>query len=146
MDSTDIRLLHVLHKDSRITVSELSKQLSLSRPSVTERILRLQEKGIIEGFTLQLSLAGLGRGTLVFIQVSELKVTPMEFERVITTFREVLECHRVTGNIGYILKAALTGMDELRALVDRLIPYGTLQTSLVLTSPVLNRNPLPQGP
>ncbi|MFD2611720.1 Lrp/AsnC family transcriptional regulator [Paenibacillus gansuensis] len=143
MDATDLQLLLLLQKDGRMTVSELSKQLRLSRPSVTERLHRLQERGIIEGFTATVSPDAVGRGTLLFIQISELKVTPLVFEKAAASLPVVLECHRVTGHIGYILKAAVAGMEELRILVERLMPYGTLQTSIVLASPVGARPVVP---
>ena len=52
MSQIDIDLLHLLQENARMTVSELSKQLSLSRPSITERLLRLQERGVIEAETI----------------------------------------------------------------------------------------------
>lgn len=56
MDEIDVSLLELLQKDGRITISELSKKLALSRPSISERMYRLQEKGIIEGFSARVSL------------------------------------------------------------------------------------------
>lgn len=139
----DISLLQLLQEDGRITVSDLSKRLALSRPSVSERLLRLQERGIILGFSARVSPAAIGRNTLLMIQVSELKVSAQEFEQKIVADTDIIECHRVTGTIGYMLKAAVDGMDGLRELVDRLMPYGSLNTSVVLTSPVPYRHILP---
>ncbi|ARF15092.1 Lrp/AsnC family transcriptional regulator [Sporosarcina ureae] len=136
MNKTDITLLKLLQENSRVTISDLSKQLSLSRPSVSERLLRLQEKGIIEEFTARISLQALGLDTLLFIQVSELKKRPNEFEEQIKVENSILECHRVTGTTNYILKAATSSMAKMSELIDRLIPFGTLTTSIVLSSPI----------
>lgn len=127
-----------------MTVSELSKRLSLSRPSLSERLLRLQEREVITGFSAKVSPAAVGRGTLLMIQISDLKVSAQEFEQRITEDPDVLECHRVTGPIGYILKAAVEGMDGLRLMVDRLMVFGNVNTSVVLTSPVSDRHILPK--
>lgn len=72
----------------------------------------------------------------MFIQVSELKVPVSDFEQLVKNDLDIIECHRVTGTVGYFLKAALADMDSMRLLIDRLIPYGHLNTSVVLTSPV----------
>lgn len=144
MDKIDIDLLGFLQEDARMTISELSKRLVLSRPSVTERLHRLQEQGIIEGFSARVSPAKIGRDTLLIIQISELKVSVNEFEKMIVGEVDVIECHRVTGHIGYFIKAAVSGMEGLRLLVDRLMPFGTIYTSIVLTSPVSFRPILPE--
>ena len=143
MDKVDIQLLKILQEDARITVSDLSKKLALSRPSVSERLLRLQEKGIILEFSARISPAKLGRETLLFIQISELKEEPHTFEEFIKTETDIIECHRVTGTVSYIIKAAVSGIDGMRNLVDRLIPYGTINTSVILASPVPYRHILP---
>lgn len=139
MDQIDIQLIELLQQDARMTISELSKKLALSRPSVTERFQRLQEQGVIEGFTTRISPAAVGRNILLIVQISELKVSAYDFEAMIVNDPDIIECHRVTGQIGYFIKAAVPGMDSLRFLVDRLIPYGNVNTSIVLTSPVPSR-------
>jgi len=144
MDQLDRRLLQLLQEDGRMTVSELSKRLSLSRPSISERLLRLQEKGVITGFGALVSPAAIGRNIQVVIQMSELKVFPMEFEKRIMNDDEIMECHRVTGTVSYILKAAVTGMEGLSELVERLMPFGNVNTSVILSSPVMNRTILPK--
>ncbi|WP_411344383.1 Lrp/AsnC family transcriptional regulator [Paenibacillus sp. WLX1005] len=143
MDHIDARLLTLLQEDARMTISDLSKQLSLSRPSVTERLHRLQERGVIQGFTAIVSPAAIGRSILLMIQISDLKVSASEWEKMIVQEEDVIECHRVTGEIGYIIKAAVDGMEGLRQLVDRLMVYSYVNTSVVLTSPVERRHVLP---
>lgn len=144
MDKLDIDLLELLQENARITISELSKKIALSRPSITERILRLQEKGIIEEFTARVSLAAINRGTILYIQLSSLKVTNNEFEQMIKGDDAVLECHRVTGNTSYFMKAAVKDMSGMKLLIDRLMPYGDINTSIVLESPVPYRHMVPK--
>jgi Lrp/AsnC family leucine-responsive transcriptional regulator len=144
MDLLDRTLLQLLQEDGRMTVSELSKRLALSRPSISERLLRLQERGIITGFGARVSPVAVGRNIQLIIQMSELKVFPMEFEKRIMNDDEIIECHRVTGTVSYILKAAVTGMDALSELVERLMLFGNVNTSVILSSPVMNRTMLPK--
>jgi len=129
VDKLDIDLLKYLQENARITISELSKKIALSRPSITERILRLQEKGIIEEFTARISLNAINRATILFIQLSSLKVSNIEFEQMIKEDKDVLECHRVTGNTSYFIKAAVKDMSNMKLLIDRLMPYGDINTT-----------------
>jgi Lrp/AsnC family leucine-responsive transcriptional regulator len=144
MDKLDIDLLKLLQQNARITISELSKRIALSRPSITERILRLEERGIIEEFTARVSLPAINRGTILFIQLSSLKVSNSEFEQMIIRDEDVLECHRVTGSTSYFIKAAVKDMGSMKLLIDRLMPYGDINTSIVLESPVPYRHILPK--
>lgn len=143
MNRLDIDLIKILQENSRITISELSKRLALSRPSVAERIIRLQEKGIIEEFTTRISLKAIGRNTILFIELSSLKVSPEVFEDMIREDQDILECHRVTGHINYFIKAAVNNMESMSLLIDRLMPYGNVNTSVVLKSPVSYRHIVP---
>lgn len=146
MDDIDIRLLEQLQTDGRMTVSQLSEILNLSRPSVAERLRRLQERGIIEGFTARVSPAAVGRDILVIIEIGQLNVGCHKFEEFIAKDPDILECHRVTGAVSYIMKAAVSSMKDLEILVDRLILFGRVNSSVVLSSPVLHRPILPQQP
>lgn len=145
MDETDARLLELLQEDSRMTVSELSRRLNLSRPSVSDRMARLRDSGVIEGYTARVSLKAVGRETLLIIHLGSLKVSPRIFEAKIAGDSDILECHRVTGEIDYIIKAAVRNMDEMRMLIDRLLPFGDVSTSIVLLSPIPWRSVLPKN-
>ena len=144
MDTLDVRMLKLLQDNGRMTVSQLSQLLSLSRPSVAERLNRLQEQGVIEGFGARVPPAGVGRTMLLFIQISQMRINHLEFEKQIQTQPYILECHLVTGTVSYMLKAAVSGMESLQKLVDQLTPYGTVNTSIVLSSPVAYRPVLPE--
>ena len=128
MDALDIRMLKLLQENGRISVSQLSQTLLLSRPSVSERLSRLQDQGVIAGFGARVPPAGVGRGMLLFIQISQLRVNAGEFEKQIRNQPYILECHRVTGTVSYMLKAAVAGMESLQKLVDQLAPFGTINT------------------
>lgn len=136
MDHIDIKMLHILQQDGRITISELSQKLALSRPSVTERLYRLQEKGIIEKFSAMVSPEAVGRSLSVMIELNELKQPPAEIEKVLAKDPGILECHRATGHVHYYVKAAFKGMDDLQDLVEKLLPYCNTRTSILLTTPI----------
>jgi|SRR5699024_538030 len=143
MDQLDVNMIRLLQLDGRISISELSKKLALSRPSVSERLKRLQEQGIIEGFSALVPPAAVGKKLLIMIELSELRVSQYEFEKVITNEPNVIECHRATGHVHYYIKAALKGTDELTRLIEKLIPYGSTKTSILLATPVVKHVVLP---
>jgi len=144
VDALDVRLLDLLQQDARLKISELSKRLNLSRPSVSDRMARLQDVGIIEGYSARVSLKAVGRDTMLLIRLSSLKVSPRIFEAKIENDTDILECHRVTGEVDYIIKAAVQNMDEMRHLIDRLMPFGDVSTSIVILSPISHRRILPR--
>ncbi|MEN1968876.1 Lrp/AsnC family transcriptional regulator [Lentibacillus sp. N15] len=143
MDKIDVNMLRILQLDGRISISDLSKKLALSRPSVSERLKRLQEKGIIEGFSAQVPPASVGKKLMFMIELSELRVSQYEFEKMIIDEPNVMECHRATGHVHYYIKVALKGTDELTRLIEKLIPYGSTKTSVLLTTPVVKHVVLP---
>ncbi len=143
VDQIDVRILELLQEDGRITVSELSKALNLSRPSVAERLHRMEERNVIAGFTARVSPFGVGRDVLVIMEIGQLNVACHKFEDFIASDPDVIECHRVTGAVSYIMKAAVASMTQLEVLVDRLIPFGRVSASVILSSPVKFRPMLP---
>ena len=145
MDEIDIQLLKILQEDGRITLSDLSKKLSLSRPSVAERFTRLMEKGIIDKISARVSPNAVGRNILLFIQVSEISVHYDEFEDMTCKHPDIIECHRLTGTVNYLLKAAVNDMEHLNKLIDYLIQFGIIHTSIVLKSPVPEKIILPSN-
>lgn len=145
MDPIDVRILEMLQEDGRMTVSELSKALHLSRPSVAERVRRMEERKVIAGFTARVSPSAVGRTVLVMIEIGALTVACHKFEDFIAHDPDVIECHRVTGAASYIMKAAVASMTHLEILVNRLIPFGRVNTSVILSSPVRFRPMLPPG-
>lgn len=144
MDKIDACLLDLLQKDSRCTISELSKKINLSRPSIAERISRLVEKGVIEEFTARVSLKETGKNVLLFIEVSSLKVPFQTFEEKLANNPDIIECHRISGKSDYILKAAVKNIEDMTLLINKLLPFCYISTSIVLGSPIPYRHVVPE--
>lgn len=100
MDDTDRRLLRLLQQDGRISNVELSRRANLSQAATHERVRRLQNEGVIEGYAVRLNPAKLGRGLLVFIEVTLDRTSTAafaEFAAAVAQTPEVLECFMVAG-------------------------------------------------
>ncbi|HDR4733663.1 TPA: Lrp/AsnC family transcriptional regulator [Bacillus cereus] len=140
MDEIDKKITLLLQEDARMTITEMTEHLHLSRPSVTERLKRLQDAGIIEKYTVRISLDIIGKSIQAFLRIENLKIPCKKFEEKIYEEQRILECHRVTGESSYYLKVAVHSMKELEELIDIVIPFGTVKTSMILSSPIPYRS------
>lgn len=141
LDDIGWQILVALQEDARLSFSELGRRVGLSAPAVAERVRRLEEAGIIVGYHAELSAGKVGLPLCAFIRMSvfgEAKYGGGMIHLVQQT-PEVLECHRVTGGDSYILKVAVSSVEHLEELIDRLTSYGQPTTSIVLSSPLKHR-------
>ena len=141
MDAIDKKMITLLQENCRRSISELASLLPLSRPSVTERLTTLQEKGIITNFTITLDLEKIGKGIQFLIQVSALKIPYLQFVNLLERDERILEVNAVTGRANYIIKAATANIEEMNALLSHLMPYGHIETSVILNTPISYRSP-----
>lgn len=149
MDELDRAILQILQADGRISNADLARQVNLSPPAVHARVRRLEEAGIISAYVALLDWERLGYDMLCFIHISLKQHTPetvADFRAAVQGLPEVLECHHVTGEFDYLLKAAIRNRQDLeRFVVDRLTPVpgiGRIHTSLALAE-VKNLTALP---
>lgn len=143
-DSRNVELLTFLSADPRLSISELARRVSMSAPAVRERILRLEESGLIRGYRLEMDPAELGYPVCAFVRV---RPAPGQLPRIVElaqSLPQVVECHRVTGEDCFIVKVYLPSIDTLDQILDRFLAYGQTTTSIVQSTPVPPRNlPLP---
>lgn len=119
MDHIDLKILESLKFNSRATASEISKQVSLSVPAVSERLRKLEEGGIIEQYTLKTNREKMGFHLLsmVFVNVDQtMDITG--FKEAVLSFPEVLECHHMAGEYDYMLKVLLEDTGELEHFIS----------------------------
>jgi Lrp/AsnC family leucine-responsive transcriptional regulator len=141
LDEINRRILVELADDPRLPMTELARRVGLSSPSVTERVKRLEEAGVIRGYRLEVDPVALGYPLLAYIRV---RPNPGQLPRVAELAREipeVIECHRVTGEDCFVVKLLLPVMAQLDRVLDQFLRFGTTTTSIVQTSPVLPRTP-----
>lgn len=145
IDPVNIRVLEELQRDPRLTMSELGRRVGMSSPSVTERVRRLEEAGVIRGYSLDINPVALGLPISAYIRV---RPSPGQLSRIAELARqipEVVECHRVTGEDCFIIKVHIPAIDQLDRLLDCFLLYGQTTTSIIQSSPVpLRPPPLPE--
>jgi Lrp/AsnC family transcriptional regulator, leucine-responsive regulatory protein len=141
LDALDGRILRALAAEGRKTMADLAREVGLSPPSVTERMRRLEEAGVIQDYGARVSPAALGLPLAAYIRVGP---TPGQLRKVAEVLGEieaVVACDRVTGEDCFVAKAHVRSVQELEAVIDRVVPYETTNTSIVQSSPVESRLP-----
>jgi Lrp/AsnC family leucine-responsive transcriptional regulator len=134
LDAKDLAILEMLQQDGRAPLSGLGRRIGLSQPAMSERVKRLEERGIICGYGARVSTEALGLGMCAIIR---LKTSHEHIRACLKQFAElpyVIEVHRVTGDDCFILKAIVPVPDDLVAIVDSIGRFGAVTTSVVLRS------------
>jgi Lrp/AsnC family leucine-responsive transcriptional regulator len=126
---------------------ELARRVGMSAPAVRERVLRLEEAGVIRGYRLELDPAALGYPVCAYVRV---RPAPGQLSKVADLARalpQAVECHRVTGEDCFVLKVHLPTLDLLDRVLDQFLAHGQTTTSIVQSTPVPPRSlPLPAEP
>jgi len=139
LDAKGWELLKELQLDARLSFAELGRRVGLSTPAAAERVRNLEAAGVITAYRAELDLKKLGLPMLAMIRISAVGDVLPRITAVVRAMPEVLECHRGTGADSFIMKVAVASVAHLETLIDRLTPFGTTSTSIVLSSPVERR-------
>jgi Lrp/AsnC family transcriptional regulator, leucine-responsive regulatory protein len=146
LDDTNRRLLTELQANARLTVAELGRRVGLSSPAVAERLQRLESQGAIRGYHASVDPAALGYPLSAIIRV---RPAPRQIHKVADLVRgmpEVVECHRITGEDCYLVKAHVRSVTHLEEIIDQLVAFGQTTTSIIQSSPVHPRAIEPARP
>jgi len=144
LDSRNQKLLAALLKNPRASVTDLARKVGLSAPATRERMLRLEEAGVITGWRVEIDPQALGFPIAVLIRVRPMPGQLPKIAKLAQSLPQVTECHRITGEDCFLMRAHLRALDDLDGLLDRFLIYGQTTTSIVQSSPVAPRSlPLP---
>jgi Lrp/AsnC family transcriptional regulator, leucine-responsive regulatory protein len=124
LDKIDRNILRILQADGRISFTELGEKVGLSTTPCTERVRRLEREGIIMGYNARLNPQHLKGSLLVFVEISldyKSGDTFEEFRRAVLKLPHVLECHLVSGDFDYLVKARISEMASYRKLLGDIL-------------------------
>ncbi|WP_406056161.1 Lrp/AsnC family transcriptional regulator [Streptomyces sp. NBC_01077] len=139
-DATDWRILEALQSEGRASFAELARTVSMSPSAVTERVRRLEEAGVITGYTAIVDQDRLGLPILAFVRLRYPHGNYKPFHDLLGTTPEVLEAHHVTGDDCFVLKVAARSMKHLEAISGKIATLGSVTTSVVYSSPLPRRS------
>jgi len=140
-DPRNLDLLRHLRADPRIAISALARKVKMSAPAVKERVQRLEEAGIIQGYRLELDPAALGLPIAAIVRIRPMPGQLPKIAKLAQSLPQVAECHRITGEDCFLMKIHLESLDALDPLLDRFLVFGQTTTSILQSSPVPSRTP-----
>lgn len=137
MDNIDKQILQILYKNGRMTHEEISKRLNMSRPAIHQRIVKLEQGGLIEGYRTKINWDKLGYNISAFVS---LKVKTKDFNKLMKSILNmkcenvlIEECYRATGEWCVIIKIRVASTDNITKFHDELLK----NESIIDTSTVL---------
>jgi Lrp/AsnC family leucine-responsive transcriptional regulator len=124
LDRIDLHILSILQGDGRIVMKDLAEQVGLSLTPCIERVKRMERDGVIQGYHARINPQSLGMQVLVFVEITLNNKSEAAFERfrrAILSIPEVMECHLVSGDFDYLIKARIPEMLEYRRLLGEIL-------------------------
>jgi len=138
IDSIDVQILDILQKEGRIQRNKIADKVGLTIPAVSERMRKLEKKGIIEGYHAKISSAAIGKDVTAFVFVMTSPSNAYdEFVRRAREECDIIECHSITGEGSHLLKVQTDNTAALEKLLSKIQSWqGVLQTRtyIVLSS------------
>lgn len=141
LDETDTKILDALIRDGRMSLKDLAKRAGLSSPGVSERIRRLQERGVILGFSAEIEPKALGYSLQAIVRIRPLPGKLHIVQQLIQEIPEFCECDKVTGDDCFIARLALPSIEKLDGILDRIADKAETSTSIVKSQPIRRRPP-----
>ena len=124
LDKIDLHILSIMQQDGRIVMKDLAEQVGLSLTPCIERVKRMERDGVIDGYYARVAPRALGLQILVFVEITLRQKSEQAFERfrrTILAIPEVMECHLVSGDFDYLIKARIPEMTEYRRLLGEIL-------------------------
>ena len=124
LDRIDLHILSSLQEDGRIVMKDLAERVGLSLTPCIERVKRMERDGVIAGYHARVAPRALGLQVLVFVEITLRQKSEQAFERfrrAMLAIPEVMECHLVSGDFDYLIKARIPEMTEYRRLLGEIL-------------------------
>ncbi|GAA2969878.1 transcriptional regulator, AsnC family [Actinokineospora diospyrosa] len=139
IDATDDLILQLLQQDGRMSTADLARAVNMSASSTADRVRRLTDHGVIQGYRAVINPAALGYPLTAFIRVRLTTGVANPFRDLLQATPAITEAHHLTGDDCYLLKVLARSMADLEDLTGKLVTFGHLTTNIVFSSPVHGR-------
>ncbi|WP_096187887.1 Lrp/AsnC family transcriptional regulator [Evansella halocellulosilytica] len=141
MDKLDKEILLVLQEKGRISMTELGKEVALSQPAVTERVRRMEEKGIIDHYRAIVRAEKINKPITAFLLFHTKNC--QKFVDFCNKSTEVVELHRISGQYNFLVKIVAETLHSLEIAINGMGIFGDSTTLIVLSSPIENNKLIP---
>lgn len=142
IDDIDRAIVAALAEDARLSLKVLSARVGLTSPSTAERLKRLEERGVIQGYGARVNLSALGYTLQALVRVRPLPGLLQKVDKYIQAMPECIECDKVTGEDCFVMRLVVKDIAQLDTLLDGLAEFAQCNTSVVKSSPVKRRLPV----
>ncbi|WP_191602297.1 Lrp/AsnC family transcriptional regulator [Marinomonas algicola] len=139
VDAISWKILSVVQNDGRISLKTLAGKVGLSLPATSERLKRLEEAGILQGYCARVDHEAIGYGVMAVIGMTTAQPDKLRFIRRLQEMPEVLECLHVTGQDSYLIRVITTSLKHLEEFVGTINVFGETRTSIVMSHPIKQR-------
>jgi len=143
IDSINKKILKYLQRNARLSNSEIGRQVGISSPAVSERIRKMEDLGIIEGYKTIVSPFEIGYQLKAIITLRAFMGKLKPFLEKVKTYDEVINCYRITGDENIVMEVVLKNQKHLEEFIDQLISYGESKTQIVLSRVVKQKEVIP---
>ncbi len=130
IDQTDIEIIKILTQNSRMQWREIGERVHLTGQAVKNRINRLENLGVIEGYTVKINSAKLGIEVTAFVTVYMRTTEHLAFQKYLRENDLIFGAHRISGEGCYLLKVHTSNQQELIDFLDSILLYGNYKVSL----------------
>ncbi len=139
LDATDRTILELLQANARISNADIARQLGMAPSAILDRIRKLEQRGVIQGYTARINPVAVGLGLTAFVNVStEERVGSATIGLALSRQPEVLEVHHVAGEDCYLVKVRVPDTEALSRLLrerfGRLKGVRSTRTTIVLST------------
>ena len=141
IDATDRLLLEALSRDARLSLKALAAHAGLSSPSTADRLRKLEDSGVIRGYTVEIDPAALGYAFEAIVRIRPLPGKLHIVQKLIEETPQITACDKVTGDDCFVARLSLHSMVELDTILDRIAEKAATNTSLVKAKTVERRSP-----
>lgn len=133
IDDLNWRILSSLQQNSRESFSSIGRKIGLTSPAVAERVKKMEDTGILEGYLAKVSHSKLGYQLKAMITMKAFMGRLKPFLEKVKTLDEVVNCYRITGNENIIMEVVLRDQFHMEKFIDMLIQYGETRTNVILS-------------
>jgi Lrp/AsnC family leucine-responsive transcriptional regulator len=143
VEDIDRQILQLLSQDGRMSFTDLGKATGLSTSAVHQRVRRLEQRGVIRGYTVVVDPESVGLPLTAFVSVTPLDpAAPDDVPERLRPLGEIEACHSVAGRENYILKVRVATPGELESLLARIRAVASVSTTttVVLSTPFESRS------
>lgn len=140
-DEKDQQLINALMEDSRRSLKALAQNSGLSSPSVAERLRKLEERGVLKGYGVEVDPRAFGYQLQAIVRIRPLPGQLHEVERQIQATPQFTECDKVTGEDCFIARLHVRSMEQLDEILDHINVYALTNTAIVKKTTVKRRLP-----